>query len=153
MSAWVVARQGPGKYHAHILRGINSRRSVTTNLLDPCCLAAAKALPAACRRQHQLLHPTAWSWSRASRGGSPGQASPRRQTEASFTARSSREAFRAVLFLNPPYLSVLTERAAAEVRSESSFTVAEHPRTLMLGGLHHLPSYNAVTVSPDAGHL
>ena len=62
-----------------------------------------------------------------------------------FHSQISREAFH-VLFLNPPYLSVLTE-GGSRVRSEKQFLV-QSIRTLMLGGLlvYIVPYYR---LTPD----
>ena len=112
----------------HILRGIAFPEGVTTNLLDPCC-GCGKALRQLADGNNCYTYGMELDEHRA------GEAQTRLHRVgfgSFFHSQVSREAFH-VLFLNPPYLSVLTE-GGSRVRSEKQFLV-QSIRTLMLGGL------------------
>ena len=112
----------------HILRGIQFPEGVTTNLLDPCC-GCGKALRQLANGNNCYTYGMELDEHRAEEA----QTRLHRVGFGSFFhSQISREAFH-VLFLNPPYLSVLTE-GGSRVRSEKQFLV-QSIRTLMLGGL------------------
>ena len=113
---------------SHILRGIAFPEGVTTNLLDPCC-GCGKALRQLADGNNCYTYGMELDEHRAEEA----QTRLHRVGFGSFFhSQVSREAFH-VLFLNPPYLSVLTE-GGSRVRSEKQFLV-QSIRTLMLGGL------------------
>ena len=112
----------------HILRGIQFPEGVTTNLLDPCC-GCGKALRQLADGNNCYTYGMELDEHRAEEA----QTRLHRVGFGSFFhSQISREVFH-VLFLNPPYLSVLTE-GGSRVRSEKQFLV-QSIRTLMLGGL------------------
>ena len=126
---------------AHILRGIAFPEGVTTNLLDPCC-GCGKALRQLANGNNCYTYGMELDEHRAEEA----QTRLHRVGFGSFFhSQISREAFH-VLFLNPPYLSVMTE-GGSRVRSEKQFLV-QSIRTLMLGGLliYIVPDYR---LSPD----
>ena len=126
---------------SHILRGIAFPEGVTTNLLDPCC-GCGKALRQLANGNNCYTYGMELDEHRAEEA----QTRLHRVGFGSFFhSQISREAFH-VLFLNPPYLSVLTE-GGSRVRSEKQFLV-QSIRTLMLGGLlvYIVPYYR---LSPD----
>ena len=125
----------------HILRGIAFPEGVTTNLLDPCC-GCGKALRQLADGNNCYTYGMELDEHRAEEA----QTRLHRVGFGSFFhSQISREAFH-VLFLNPPYLSVLTE-GGSRVRSEKQFLV-QSIRTLMLGGLliYIVPYYR---LTPD----
>ena len=125
----------------HILRGIAFPEGVTTNLLDPCC-GCGKALRQLADGNNCYTYGMELDEHRAEEA----QTRLHRVGFGSFFhSQVSREAFH-VLFLNPPYLSVLTE-GGSRVRSEKQFLV-QSIRTLMLGGLliYIVPYYR---LTPD----
>ena len=125
----------------HILRGIAFPESVTTNLLDPCC-GCGKALRQLADGNNCYTYGMELDEHRAEEA----QTRLHRVGFGSFFhSQISREVFH-VLFLNPPYLSVLTE-GGSRVRSEKQFLV-QSIRTLMLGGLliYIVPYYR---LTPD----
>ena len=125
----------------HILRGIQFPEGVTTNLLDPCC-GCGKALRQLANGNNCYTYGMELDEHRAEEA----QTRLHRVGFGSFFhSQISREAFH-VLFLNPPYLSVLTE-GGSRVRSEKQFLV-QSIRTLMLGGLliYIVPYYR---LTPD----
>ena len=131
---------GPGNI-THILRGIAFPEGVTTNLLDPCC-GCGKALRHLANGNNCYTYGMELDEHRAEEA----QTRLHRVGFGSFFhSQISREAFH-VLFLNPPYLSVLTE-GGSRVRSEKQFLV-QSIRTLMLGGLliYIVPYYR---LTPD----
>ena len=91
-----------------ILRGIRFPDGVTTNLFDPCC-GCGKALRQLAQTR---LHRVGFG--------------------SFFHSRISHEAFH-LLFLNPPYLSVINE-SGGRSRHEKRFLIESLP-TLMYGGL------------------
>ncbi len=112
----------------HILRGIQFPEGVTTNLLDPCC-GCGKALRQLADGNNCYTYGMELDEHRAEEA----QTRLHRVGFGSFFhSQISREAFH-VLFLNPSYLSVMTE-GGSRVRSEKQFLV-QSIRTLMLGGL------------------
>ena len=112
----------------HILRGIAFPEGVTTNLLDPCC-GCGKALRQLADGNNCYTYGMELDEHRAEEA----QTRLHRVGFGSFFhSQISREVFH-VLFLNPPYLSVMTE-GGSRVRSEKQFLV-QSIRTLMLGGL------------------
>ena len=125
----------------HILRGIAFPEGVTTNLLDPCC-GCGKALRQLADGNNCYTYGMELDEHRAEEA----QTRLHRVGFGSFFhSQISREAFH-VLFLNPPYLSVMTE-GGSRVRSEKQFLV-QSIRTLMLGGLliYIVPYYR---LTPD----
>ena len=125
----------------HILRGIAFPEGVTTNLLDPCC-GCGKALRQLADGNNCYTYGMELDEHRAEEA----QTRLHRVGFGSFFhSQISREVFH-VLFLNPPYLSVLTE-GGSRVRSEKQFLV-QSIRTLMLGGLliYIVPYYR---LTPD----
>lgn len=135
----------------HILRGIAFPEGVTTNLLDPCC-GCGKALRQLADGNNCYTYGMELDEHRAEEA----QTRLHRVGFGSFFhSQISREAFH-VLFLNPPYLSVLAE-GGSRVRSEKQFLV-QSIRTLMLGGLliYIVPYYGrtgreAARISREAG--
>ena len=126
---------------AHILRGIAFPEGVTTNLLDPCC-GCGKALRQLADGNNCYTYGMELDEHRAEEA----QTRLHRVGFGSFFhSQISREAFH-VLFLNPPYLSVMTA-GGSRVRSEKQFLV-QSIRTLMLGGLliYIVPYYR---LTPD----
>ena len=126
---------------ALLLRGIRFPEGVTTNLLDPCC-GCGKALRQLADGNNCYTYGMELDEHRAEEA----QTRLHRVGFGSFFhSQISREAFH-VLFLNPPYLSVLTE-GGSRVRSEKQFLV-QSIRTLMLGGLliYIVPYYR---LTPD----
>ena len=124
-----------------LLRGIKFPEGVTTNLLDPCC-GCGKALRQLAQGNNCYAYGVELDESRAEEA----QTRLHRVGFGSFFhSQVSREAFH-VLFLNPPYLSVMTE-GGSRVRSEKQFLV-QSIRTLMLGGLlvYIVPYYR---LTPD----
>ena len=125
----------------HILRGIAFPEGVTTNLLDPCC-GCGKALRQLADGNNCYTYGMELDEHRAEEA----QTRLHRVGFGSFFhSQISREAFH-VLFLNPPYLSVMTE-GGSRVRSEKQFLV-QSIRALMLGGLliYIVPYYR---LTPD----
>ena len=126
---------------AHILRGIAFPEGVTTNLLDPCC-GCGKALRQLADGNNCYTYGMELDEHRAEEA----QTRLHRVGFGSFFhSQISREAFH-VLFLNPPYLSVMTA-GGSRVRSEKQFLV-QSIRTLILGGLliYIVPYYR---LTPD----
>lgn len=126
---------------SHLLRGIRFPEGVTTNLLDPCC-GCGKALRQLADGNNCYTYGMELDEARAEEA----QTRLHRVGFGSFFhSQISREAFH-VLFLNPPYLSVLTQ-GGSRVRSEKQFLV-QSIRALMLGGLliYIVPYYR---LTPD----
>lgn len=126
---------------AHILRGIQFPEGVTTNLLDPCC-GCGKALRQLADGNNCYTYGMELDEHRAEEA----QTRLHRVGFGSFFhSQVSREAFH-VLFLNPPYLSVMTE-GGSRVRSEKQFLV-QSVKTLLPGGLliYVVPYYR---LTPD----
>ncbi|WP_409969830.1 DUF6094 domain-containing protein [Bengtsoniella intestinalis] len=111
-----------------ILKGITFPSGVTTNLLDPCC-GCGKALRQVAQGNNCFTYGVELDESRAEEA----QTILHRVGVGSFFhSRISNEAFHG-LFLNPPYLSVLTE-GGGRARHEKRFLV-ESLRALTMGGL------------------
>lgn len=113
---------------AHIARGIAFPTGVTANLLDPCCGTGA-ALKKLGVGQDCVTYGVELDQSRAEQAQ---DTLDRVGFGSYFHSRISSEAFHAV-FLNPPYLSVLTENGG-RARDEKRFLIESIPR-LVLGGL------------------
>ena len=112
----------------HILRAIQFPDGVTTNLLDPCC-GCGKALRQLATGNNCFTYGVELDECRAEEA----QAMLHRVGMGSFFhSKISSEAFH-LLFLNPPYLSVMTE-GGGRTRYEKRF-LAESIRHLMMGGL------------------
>ena len=112
----------------HILRGIAFPEGVTTNLLDPCC-GCGKALRQLANGNNCYTYGMELDEHRAEEA----QTRLHRVGFGSFFhSRISHEAFH-LLFLNPPYLSVINENGGRS-RHEKRFLIESIP-TLMYGGL------------------
>lgn len=112
----------------HILRAIQFPDGVTTNLLDPCC-GCGKALRQLATGNNCFTYGVELDECRAEEA----QTMLHRVGMGSFFhSKISSEAFH-LLFLNPPYLSVMTE-GGGRTRYEKRFLV-ESIRHLMMGGL------------------
>ena len=113
---------------ALLLRGIRFPEGVTTNLLDPCC-GCGKALRQLAQGNNCYAYGVELDESRAEEA----QTRLHRVGFGSFFhSRISHEAFH-LLFLNPPYLSVINENGGRS-RHEKRFLIESIP-TLMYGGL------------------
>ena len=126
---------------ALLLRGIQFPAGVTTNLLDPCC-GCGKALRQLAQGNNCYTYGVELDQCRAEEA----QTRLHRVGFGSFFfSRVSREAFHLV-FLNPPYLSVLNERGT-RARHEKRFLI-ESIGTLIYGGLliYVIPYYR---LTPD----
>ncbi len=124
-----------------ILRGIHFPEGVTTNLLDPCC-GCGKALRQIAQGNNCYAYGVELDESRAEEA----QTRLHRVGFGSFFySRVSHEAFH-LLFLNPPYLSVLNE-SGGRSRHEKKFLI-ESLCHLMDGGLliYVIPYYR---LTPD----
>lgn len=111
-----------------MLRGIRFPDGVTTNLLDPCC-GCGKALRQLAQGNNCYAYGVELDESRAEEA----QTRLHRVGFGSFFySRISHEAFH-LLFLNPPYLSVINENGGRS-RREKRFLIESLP-TLMYGGL------------------
>ena len=120
-----------------ILRGIHFPEGVTTNLFDPCC-GCGKALRQLAQGNNCYAYGVELDESRAEEA----QTRLHRVGFGSFFhSRISHEAFH-LLFLNPPYLSVINESG-----HEERFLIESIP-TLMYGGLliYVIPYYR---LTPD----
>lgn len=124
-----------------ILRGIQFPEGVTTNLFDPCC-GCGKALRQLAQGNNCYAYGVELDESR----GSEAQTRLHRVGFGSFFfSQVSQEAFH-LLFLNPPYLSVLNE-SGSKSRHEKRFLI-ESLCHLMYGGLlvYVIPYYR---LTPD----
>ena len=124
-----------------ILRGIHFPEGVTTNLFDPCC-GCGKALRQLAQGNNCYAYGVELDESRAEEA----QTRLHRVGFGSFShSRISHEAFH-LLFLNPPYLSVINE-SGGRSRHEKRFLIESIP-TLMYGGLliYVIPYYR---LTPD----
>ena len=124
-----------------ILRGIQFPEGVTTNLFDPCC-GCGKALRQLAQGNNCYAYGVELDESR----GSEAQTRLHRVGFGSFFfSQVSHEAFH-LLFLNPPYLSVLNE-SGGRARHEKRFLI-ESLCHLMYGGLlvYVIPYYR---LTPD----
>lgn len=112
----------------YILRAIQFPEGVTTNLLDPCC-GCGNALRQLATGNNCFTYGVELDECRAEEA----QTRLHRVGMGSFFhSKISSEAFH-LLFLNPPYLSVMTE-GGGRTRYEKRF-LAESIRHLMMGGL------------------
>ena len=106
-----------------ILNGVQFPEGVTTNLLDPCC-GCGKALRQIAQGNNCYAYGVELDESRAEEA----QTRLHRVGFGSyFYSRISHEAFH-LLFLNPPYLSVLNESGGR----------ARHEKKFLIESLHHL---------------
>ena len=124
-----------------LLRGIHFPEGVTTNLLDPCC-GCGKALRQLAQGNNCYAYGVELDESRAEEA----QTRLHRVGFGSFFHSSiSREAFH-LLFLNPPYLSVINE-SGGRSRHEKRFLIESLP-ALAYGGLliYVIPYYR---LTPD----
>lgn len=124
-----------------ILRGIHFPEGVTTNLFDPCC-GCGRALRQLAQGNNCYAYGVELDESRAEEA----QTRLHRVGFGSFFhSRISHEAFH-LLFLNPPYLSVINENGGRS-RHEKRFLIESIP-TLMYGGLliYIIPYYR---LTPD----
>lgn len=113
---------------SHILRGVRFPAGVITNVFDPCC-GCGKALRQIAQGNNCFAYGVELDESRAEEA----QTRLHRVGVGSFFhSRISSEAFH-LLFLNPPYLSVLNQ-GGGRARHEKRFLV-ESMGHLMLGGL------------------
>ena len=111
-----------------LLRGIHFPEGVTTNLFDPCC-GCGKALRQLAQGNNCYAYGVELDESRAEEA----QTRLHRVGFGSFFhSRISHEAFH-LLFLNPPYLSVINENGGRS-RHEKRFLIESIP-ALMYGGL------------------
>ena len=126
---------------SHILRGIQFPEGVTTNVFDPCC-DCGKALRQIAEGNNCFAYGVELDEFRADEA----QTRLHRVGVGSFfRSRISNEAFH-LMFLNPPYLSVLTE-GGSKTRHEKRFLM-ESLFHLMQGGLliYVIPFYR---LTPD----
>ena len=126
---------------SHILRGIQFPEGVTTNVFDPCC-GCGKALRQLAEGNNCFAYGVELDEFRAEEA----QTRLHRVGVGSFfRSRISSEAFH-LMFLNPPYLSVLTE-GGNKTRHEKRFLM-ESLWHLMQGGLliYVIPFYR---LTPD----
>ena len=124
-----------------ILRGIQFPEGVTTNLFDPCC-GCGKALRQLAQGNNCYAYGVELDESRAEEA----QTRLHRVGFGSFFySHISHEAFH-LLFLNPPYLSVINE-GGGRSRHEKRFLIESIP-TLIYGGLliYVIPYYR---LTPD----
>lgn len=124
-----------------ILRGIQFPEGVTTNLFDPCC-GCGKALRQLAQGNNCYAYGVELDESRAEEA----QTRLHRVGFGNFFySHISHEAFH-LLFLNPPYLSVINE-GGGRSRHEKRFLIESIP-TLMYGGLliYVIPYYR---LTPD----
>ena len=124
-----------------LLRGIKFPEGVTTNLLDPCC-GCGKALRQLAQGNNCYAYGVELDESRAEEA----QTRLHRVGFGSFFHSSiSREAFH-LLFLNPPYLSVINE-SGGRSRHEKRFLIESLPILMYCGLLVYVIPYYRLT--PD----
>ena len=120
----------------HILRGLKFPEGVTTNVFDPCC-GCGKALRHIANGNNCFTYGVELDEARAEEAQNRLH---RVGIGSFFYSRISREAMH-LMFLNPPYLNVLTE-GGSKTRHEKRFLVdsMEH---LMIGGvlIYVIPYY------------
>ena len=117
---------------AGIAGGIAFREGQALNLLDPCCGCGLALLQIADAARDAGALPATYGVELDSHRAAEAQGRLGRVGRGSFHfARISREAFH-LLFLNPPYMGVMTEKGGA--RSEKRF-LADSIRHLMPGGV------------------
>lgn len=123
----------------HILRGIHFPEGVTTNLLDPCC-GCGKALRQLADGNNCFAYGVELDEARA-------EEAQTRLTRVGvgsfFHSRISSEAFH-LLFLNPPYLSVISE-GGGRTRHEKRFLIESIPHLLQGGLLIYVIPYYRLT--------
>jgi len=125
----------------HIMKGVAFPAGIVSNLLDPCC-GEGKALKKLAVGNNCYTYGVELDEGRA-------EAAQRELHRVAFGSfyhsRISHESFHAV-FLNPPYLSVLTE-GGNRTRAEKRFLIETLPH-LMMGGLmiYIIPYYR---LTPD----
>ncbi len=125
----------------HILRGVRFPEDITTNVFDPCC-GCGKALRQIAQGNNCFAYGVELDEYRAEEA----QTRLHRVGVGSFFhSRISSEAFH-LMFLNPPYLSVLSQ-GGGRARHEKRFLV-ESLGHLMMGGLliYVIPYYR---LTPD----
>lgn len=124
-----------------LLRGIQFPEGVTTNLLDPCC-GCGKALRQLAQGNNCYTYGVELDACRAEEAKTRLH---RVGLGSFFHSRISAQAFH-LLFLNPPYLSVLNE-SGGRARHEKRFLIESIPN-LMYGGLliYVIPYYR---LTPD----
>lgn len=122
-----------------ILKGIRFPDGVTTNVLDPCC-GCGKALRQIATGNNCYTYGVELDEHRAEEA----QGRLHRVGMGSFFhSRISSEAFH-LLFLNPPYLSVLTE-GGGRTRHEKRFLIESVERLMMGGVLIYVIPYYRLT--------
>lgn len=123
----------------HILRGICFPAGVTTNLLDPCC-GCGKALRQLADGNNCFAYGVELDEARA-------EEAQTRLTRVGvgsfFHSRISSEAFH-VLFLNPPYLSVISE-GGSRTRYEKRFLIESMPHLMQEGLLIYVIPFYRMT--------
>ena len=123
----------------HILKGIKFPEGVTTNLLDPCC-GCGKALRQLAEGNNCFAYGVELDEARAEEAQSR---LTRVGVGSFFHSRISSEAFH-VLFLNPPYLSVISE-SGSRTRHEKRFLIESLPHLMMEGLLVYVIPYYRLT--------
>lgn len=124
-----------------LLHGIRFPAGITTNLLDPCC-GCGKALRQLAQGNNCYTYGVELDQSRAEEA----QSRLHRVGFGSFFfSRISHEAFH-LLFLNPPYLSVLNE-SGSRARHEKRFLIESHYHLTYGGLLIYVVPYYRLT--PD----
>lgn len=126
---------------AHILNGVTFPPGVVTNLLDPCC-GEGKALKKLAVGNNCFTYGVELDEGRAQIAQ---QELHRVGFGSFFHSRISHEAFH-LIFLNPPYLAVLTE-GGNKARDEKRFLIESIPHLLMGGLLVYVIPYYRLT--PD----
>lgn len=123
----------------HILRGIRFPEGMTTNLLDPCC-GCGKALRQLADGNNCFAYGVELDEARA-------EEAQTRLTRVGvgsfFHSRISNEAFH-VLFLNPPYLSVISE-GGSRTRHEKRFLIESLPHLIQGGVLIYVIPFYRLT--------
>ena len=123
----------------HILHGLKFPEGVTTNLLDPCC-GCGKALRQLAEGNNCFAYGVELDEARA-------EEAQTRLTRVGvgsfFHSRISSEAFH-LLFLNPPYLSVISE-GGGRTRHEKRFLVESLPHLMQDGVLIYVIPYYRLT--------
>ena len=123
----------------HILRGVRFPESVTTNLLDPCC-GCGKALRQLAEGNNCFAYGVELDEARAEEAQSR---LTRVGVGSFFHSRISSDAFH-VLFLNPPYLSVISE-GGSRTRHEKRFLIESLPHLMLNGLLIYVIPYYRLT--------
>ena len=123
----------------HILRGVRFPEGVTTNLLDPCC-GCGKALRQLAEGNNCFAYGVELDEARAEEAQSR---LTRVGVGSFFHSRISSDAFH-VLFLNPPYLSVISE-GGSRTRHEKRFLIESLPHLMLNGLLIYVIPYYRLT--------